>query len=208
MNAENAGTAREVPAGRLAHFEEGDTVPAITLPNRRPRRAATPPANGHSSAPANSDIEVPAQGEAVPEPLARRGKAGGRPTPTKGPKDRARASNVQIPVHVWKPLTELCQRSGLSHGEAIIAALEATHPRLQDLIRPAATTGGSLFSTRRARTARNTDGPLTLLHYRLREGDFEVLDNLVEQFGASSRGHLITVALTEYLNAERDAEHD
>lgn len=197
MNADNVGTAREVPPGRLAHFEDADADPApqLSLPPR-PRRQAAVKANGVEPRPGRQEVERLVDGGEDPQPSR-------QPSRTKGPKDRVRPSNVHIPVRLWEPLAQLCQRQGLSHGEAIIVALEDTHPRLKDLIRPAITTGGSLFDTRRSRAARSADGPLTPLNYRLREADFEVLDGLVEQVGASSRGHLITVALTEYL-AGRD----
>lgn len=193
MNADNLGTAREVPAGRLANFEDGDTDQALSLPTRT-RRART-------TSRAASATEPRTAGPTPVQPAS--GKRGGsdRPNPAvKGPKDKVRPSNVHIPVRLLEPLAQLCQRRGLSHGEAIIVALEETHPRLGELIRPAPTTGGSLFDSRRSRTTRTADGPLTPLNYRLREADYEVLDSLVEQTGASSRGHLITAALSAYLD--------
>lgn len=190
MNADNLGTAREVPAGRLANFEDGDTDQPLSLPTRT-RRARTTSRTTSTPEPTNAGPK--------PVPPASGGSSDRRPS-VKGPKDRVRPSNVHIPVRLLEPLAQLCHRRGLSHGEAIIVALEATHPRLGELIRPAPTTGGSLFDSRRSRTARTVDGPLTPLNYRLREADFEVLDTLVEQTGASSRGHLITAALTAYLD--------
>jgi len=101
-------------------------------------------------------------------------------------------------VALLEPIEAKCKSNGLSHGEVIIVAIEAAAPRLKDLIHQAATAGGSLFASRRSRASRSTDGPLTPLNYRLREADFQTLDQLVEQFGASSRGHLITAALNDY----------
>jgi hypothetical protein len=39
---------------------------------------------------------------------------------------------------------------------------------------------------------------LTALNIRLYEDDYDILDQLVTTHGASSRGHLATVALTTY----------
>lgn len=194
MNADNLGTAREVPAGRLAGFEDGDSSP-LSLPARPSRRAATS-STVRAAAPNGQDAGTK-PGRRVSAP---RETGEDRRRSVKGPKDRVRPSNVHIPVRLLEPLAQLCHLRGLSHGEAIIVAIEETHPRLGDLIRPAPTTGGSLFDSRRSRAARTADGPLTPLNYRLREADFEVLDGLVEQLGASSRGHLITAALTAYLD--------
>lgn len=115
-----------------------------------------------------------------------------------GSDDTVRPSNVHIPVALLEPLEAKCRVDGLSHGEMIIVAIESTYERLADLVNPAATAGGSLFAPRRSRASRSTDGPLTPLNYRLREADFATLDSLVDQFGASSRGHLITAALKGY----------
>lgn len=114
--------------------------------------------------------------------------------------DRIRPSNCHVPVALIEPLEALCSRTGMSHGDAIIAAIEHAYPRFAELIEPAGITGGNVFAPRPAsRTARHAHRPLTPLNYRLREADFRTLDDLVEFFGASSRGHLITVALTDYL---------
>jgi hypothetical protein len=123
-----------------------------------------------------------------------------------GPEDRIRPSNVHVPVALVEPIARRCRAEGLSHGEIIIAAIEATYPQLGELIRPGATAGGSLFASRRSRVARSVEGPLTPLNYRLREADFTVLDQLVTELGASSRGHLIATALAAYLNRDLEEE--
>lgn len=220
MNTSNSGAAREVDAGRLAHFEDSDdeftATPAISLPPRTRRRNQTvesPPPSAQpvteptpDTAPARkrstaADHVAPTASSDAPEAKSRdtsdltdaTGSAG------KGIEDRVRPSNVHIPVDLLPLVEEKCRTGGLSHGELIIIAIEAAHPSLRELIHPAATAGGNLFAPRRSRAARSTDGPLTPLNYRLRAGDFATLDQLVDQFGASSRGHLITAALTHYL---------
>lgn len=195
-----------VPEGRLKSFMDADVADInislpVTPPSLPPRRPAAPPA------PAAAE---PAPAAAVTAPLVPLPSSPVSDTPTdpvpgaaaelKGPDDRVRPSNVHIPIVLLKPLEDLCATKKLSHGEAIIVAIEATYPRMKELINPGVTAGGSLFASRRSgRASRSSDGPLTPLNYRLREGDFRTLDHLVEEFGASSRGHLITAALTAYL---------
>jgi len=99
-------------------------------------------------------------------------------------------------------LTEVVARAGdlgLSHGELIITAIETTADRLPGLLAPQTAVGGGLFASRRPRPERAEDGPVGVMTYRLREGDFETLDALVTQFGAFSRNHLITTALAAFL---------
>jgi len=112
--------------------------------------------------------------------------------------NRLRASNVHIPASFMPRLSKARTDRRLSNGEWVIVALEATHDQLGGLIRPQPT-GGSLFAPRATRAARTYDGPLTPFNIRLREADYAVIDQLVEQFGASSRGHLITVAFDAFL---------
>lgn len=111
---------------------------------------------------------------------------------------RLRASNVHIPASFMPRLAKAREDRKLSNGEWVIAALEATYDQLDSLIRPQPT-GGSLFAPRATRAARVYDGPLTPYNVRLREADYAVIDELVEKFGASSRGHLITVAFDSFL---------
>ena len=195
-----------VPEGRLKSFMDADVADInisfpVTPPSLPPRRPAAPPT------PAAAE---PAPAATAPAPVVTLPSSPVSDTPTdpvpstaaelKGPDDRVRPSNVHIPIVLLKPLEDLCATKKLSHGEAIIVAIEATYPRMKELINPGVTAGGSLFASRRSgRASRSSDGPLTPLNYRLREGDFRTLDHLVEEFGASSRGHLITAALTAYL---------
>ena len=81
----------------------------------------------------------------------------------------------------------------------VIAAIEDAHPRLAQLIAPPQGSGGTLFQQRSSRVVRTVDGPLTALNVRLFEDDYDIIDRLVAQYGAFSRGHLITAALTNYL---------
>ena len=210
MSSLNSGSAREIAPGRLAGFEDAgdlDVAPAMPkLPPRRTTPQSAGPALGTTGGPARP-IDARRSTDVLPARQPDRSSTstpsratGGEAPGLKGPEDRVRPSNVHIPVDMMGLLEGECKDKGLSHGELIIVAVERAHARLHDLIHPTATAGGNLFASRRSRAARTTDGRLTPLNYRLRESDFQTLDRLVEEFGASSRGHLITVSLKDYFS--------
>lgn len=212
MRTGNEGLAREVAPGRLANFEDDeDSDLQPTLPPR-PRRTATPPPAGPAASPSSAASKparktaqrpapAPAPAPQEPTPQEPGTPEPGTPEPgTKGPEHRVRASNVHIPVALVTPIGQKKAAEGLSNGEIIISAIEATYAQLENLIDPAPTAGGSVFEPRRSHPSRASDGPLTPLNYRLREADFATLDRLVERFHASSRSHLISVALAAYFN--------
>lgn len=183
----NDGAAHEVQAGRLKAFEDTDEELTFTLPPRpgrndhQPEEKAAPPTSS-PSAPDRTDVAAPPPGDPG----------------TQGLESKVRASNVHIPVSLLEPIAAAKKQKGLSNGELIISAIEATYSDLKNLIHPSATAGGSLFTARHSHVPRGSDGPLTPLNYRLRGEDYLTLDRLVEELEASSRGHLITVALTAY----------
>lgn len=210
----DAAPAAEVPAPKTGDQSTGegsgqqdDVVPAATVssasatdidrlgegirtarPSRRGpgRREAAPQAPDEAAQVPNA--VPPAADEAEELGAEEAGPAG----------NRLRASNVHIPASFMPRLSKARTGRRLSNGEWVIVALEATHDQLGGLIRPQPT-GGSLFAPRATRAARSYDGPLTPFNIRLREADYAVIDQLVEQFGASSRGHLITVAFDAFL---------
>ena len=210
MSTLNSGSAREIAPGRLTGFEDADDLeltPSLPkLPPRRTTPSSPVPSPGTAGGAAwpldpRRPADLPPVSQSGRRPTSPPSLAsGGAAQGLKGPEDRVRPSNVHIPVALMGLLEAECKEKGLSHGELIIVAVERAHPRLRDLIHPTATAGGSLFASRRSRAARTTDGRLTPLNYRLRQSDFLTLDALVEEFGASSRGHLITVALKDYFS--------
>lgn len=178
------GQERRVPEGRLAGFDDvaatDPSVPAPSLPPRRPATRTTTP------------VDSPAEPVAPSDP----------PITLKGVEDKVKPSNVHVSVELVGPFSAWCERMGLSHGEGIIYILEATSDELPALIKRPASAGGSLFQRRDAHPVRPTEGPRTPLNYRMRAADFAILDQLVEQFGATSRGHLISTAITAHLKKQ------
>lgn len=197
-------TARQVPPGRLAHFEDDEDLrPPPTLPPRRtasrPQRTPADDARPapQPAKPASKASPIPKPAPATPtvkKPTAPKKK----PTATAG---SSRPSNVHVPEDLVDKVAKARRDTGRSTGEVIIAAIESTYPKLSELIRPPETTGTTLFTPRPSRAVRTQQGRLSPLSYRLDPQDFEVIDRLVAETGAASRGHLITVALTAYLSA-------
>jgi len=215
----NGGVARGLPAGHLRDFEDG--APA-DLSGILPPRVASPAARNRQADQIHVEEGREAgatarsgTGDGAPDPVAaaapksRRRRTASTSQParpqappgSKGPEDRIRASNVHIPVALLGLIADKKSAAGLSNGELVIAALEACHDQLGDLVGQRGATGGSLFATRMTRGVRMSDGPLTAFNIRLQLRDYAVIDELVERHGAYSRGHLVTAALTEYLRA-------
>ena len=218
------GTARALPPGRLRSFEDDDAPDLAHLLPRRtepsPDTAAEPAEPSSLPAPASAPTGV-VRGEPAtqrllkPEPatvelvdLVDPADLQTSQTPQAPPvtaskhsqrPNRIRSSSVHIPVPLIDYVAAERQRTGASNGEIVIAALEQTHGQLPDLISRRSSTGGALFAARVSRGVRLSDGPLTPLNVRLHEADYAVIDSLVQQHGAYSRGHLITVALTAHL---------
>ena len=180
MSTANTGSSATMQS-RLKRFEDGPNpgqpAPSLMLP---PRKTAA----GRKAI--AEDQPVTAE----------------RPRSESGGHSKVKPSNTHVPTWLIRHVTERCEQDGLSHGELIIVAIEAVYDRLGELLRPAAVAGGSVFKERRPRPRNAQQGPLSPLNYRLRQEDFQTLDELVEKFGASSRGHLISVALREFLKAE------
>jgi len=199
MNAH--GTAHELPAGRLASFEDDDTADFASILGARPRSAAPAEQQPDAEAPKKTAAK-----KAAKKPAARKKatdtQAKQEAAPTPAYSDRANAiksSSVHIPTPLLEQLVAYRDQHKMSNGQVVIAAIEHAHPKLKDLIHPA-TTGGGLFAQRATKGTRLNEGPLTPLNVRLFEADYEVIDKLVNEFGAFSRGHLITVSLREFFS--------
>jgi len=181
---------RELPSGRLASFEDDVPADMATLLPRRTRpipvhQADTPPA----PAPAGDTTTEP-----TPDTRSTDGPQSGR-------QNRIRSSSMHIRSTLVERIIHERETTGRSNGNIIVAALEAVHPHLPQLLpTPTAPTGGSLFAARTTRTPRTETGPYSPLNVRLYEADFAVLDDLVHTSGARSRSHLVDIALAHYFD--------
>lgn len=209
------GQAREWKRGRLAGFEDADSNDDLAGLIRRRTRPADPPppAQPDTTTPTAVDTdtdtsktvesESPQSTTAPPAKAKRPRKKTAAPKPEVVPENKSaiRNSSVHVPASLVERIVAERQRTGRSNGEVVIAAIEHAHPQLAELIGKRQS-GGTLFTPRASRNVRSGTGPLTPLNVRLRQADYEVIDQLVEDFGAFSRGHLVTVALTHYLETD------
>ncbi len=201
-------TAPPATAGEDEHTvpEPATSVEApVEEPNVEPATSDESAANGaakQASRPARSSTKGTGK-KARKQASARPAGEAVAPTPdegTKGPEDRTRASNVQLPTSLYEQVEAKCLQRKLTHGELILVAVESTYDRLKELIHPNETIGGKLFAARASNSNPTSEaGFKTPMNYRLREGDFAVLDHVATEFSARSRNHLIVAALTGYL---------
>ncbi|ACZ32415.1 hypothetical protein Xcel_3416 (plasmid) [Xylanimonas cellulosilytica DSM 15894] len=177
-------------------------LPAEDEPTPQPVEAEISPEPPTLQAVPTTVVDEPASAPKAAKAPRRRAA---RPTPdegTKGPEDRIRPSNVHVPTTLVDLLEAKRQTSGLTTGELILVAIEETvsKGKLEELIHPGKTVGGTLFAARPSnRAAAHEAGHKAPVNYRLREGDYVVLDELVAQYKAPSRNHLIVAALKGYL---------
>jgi hypothetical protein len=177
----------------LSDFEDEPELLGIQ-PRARSAREPGQPATSPTLRPRR---EAPAAAPA-PGPAPRRGRPQTRPA-SETASGLTRSSNVQIPSALLGPIRQRRSAEGLTTGELIIAALEASADRLPHLMEDRPVTGGSLFKARSAHVSRSAE-PLTNLNFRLLVEDFEILDQLVLRVNAPSRSQLVTAALIAYLN--------
>lgn len=154
----------------------------------------SPTALGGSTHP---DLPSTTAGDARPVPPP---KTERRAAPARRQRSIIRSSSVHVPVTLLDNIAAERQRTGRSNGEIVIVAIEHCHDRLGELLGQPQPTGRSLFQPRASRGARLSNGPLTALNVRLFEQDYAILDELVEEHRAFSRGHLVTTALTAYFD--------
>ncbi len=192
---------RELPMGRLTDFEDDAPADIATLlPRRTPARPTHTP-----TVPAPSASAVAPTGpELVPDTNTPLVPDDTEPAPTQpGRQNRIRSSSMHIRSTLVERIIRERENTGRSNGNIIIAALEAVHTHLPDLLpQTAAPTGGSLFAARTTRTPRTETGPYSPLNVRLYEADFAVLDDLVRTSGARSRSHLVDIALAHYFDTD------
>lgn len=132
---------------------------------------------------------------------SRRGR--GRPRKPKSSESTGarRPSTVLIPMELSSAFERARDSQGLSNGDLIIAALEATGDQLADEIaKMGGRAGGGRFAARVTHQAAVKHEKGTLLNYRLFEADYEILDQMVAECNARSRNELIVTALRLHLS--------
>ncbi|WP_377454641.1 hypothetical protein [Rhodococcoides fascians] len=112
-------------------------------------------------------------------------------------------STVHLAVDTAEGLARESKRTGRTHGEVVITAIENVHGDLEQLLFPGGKIGGGLFrargvgskpSERKAEKKGVTVG--------LYSDDWVIIDQLKDEFKARSRSHLIGTALQAHLGTE------
>lgn len=222
MTTGEESTARPLPAGRLSGFEGDDdderSAQLRTLLQRSPTSSS--PVPERTAAPASDQVLAAAEpgmaaSEVRPLPPAakdaelRRPRA--QPRRARPRRERrpaagvtattggaaTRASTVWIPESLFEQIEAYVQRTQLSNGEVLIAALEAIdEQRLGERLTRA---GGGRFAARPSR-ARQEIGPYKIWNFRMRPEDFDTYDDIVASVNAASRAQLATAALAAFFS--------
>lgn len=205
-----SGAARALPSGRLAGFEDDEAPDMATLLPPRARRPEAVPTSAPAAPAPTAQPDSTVHLDSQPGPAAAAGltpspgsdaTANAPATGATARKNRIKPSTVHVPARLMPAIRTDRQHTSRSNGELVIAAIEQAHPRLPELLGTLPEpTGGGLFASRASRGARLSDGDLTPLNVRLYEADWDVIDALVAQFHAFSRGHLISTALLDFLD--------
>ena len=197
-----------------ADFEAGFDLPVIPAPTPAAKPAApgeglkglltrrpTPPA------PDRPDPEPdpePRAGAAAAPPPAEATTRTKRPAPATAPVSSRDSTGGLRPTSFSVPATLIdrlatfkAANGGLTTADVLLDALESTEADVPAALGPAPSEGRFARSPARRRP---DQGRLGQLHVRLMASNFDILDDLVTKSGASSRSHLVTTALTLYLD--------
>ncbi len=190
-------------SGRLAPYraDGAERGPSESQARRAPDpKAGTP-----------TDVTPPA-GDRPGDPSATRGAPRRAPQVREneeqlelgGVESPARTIVVYLPVSLRDQLRGTARQADITYTALVLDAIEATYPRLGDLLAPhRPTPAGNLFTRATPRPRRHTE-PHVQVSLRPMRDDLDVIDRLVDQLQAPSRSELIAAALTAHLQHERD----
>lgn len=187
---------------KLTGFDDQGDDADFDLRPARKKSGSVPTSKKPASKRPDSDPETK---EDAPTPAAPRAKRAPRDAPTKVSEqvEKMTASNLQVPASLIGQIKQVREAEGLTTGQLFIVAVEASYDALKNDFTPKST-GGSLFSSNSRKTKRPNKGPLAQQNFRMLSADIDVLDQLVEEFGLESRGHLVSEALERYFEGKAD----
>ncbi|WP_139278540.1 MULTISPECIES: hypothetical protein [Nocardiaceae] len=112
-------------------------------------------------------------------------------------------STVHLAVGVAHGLAKESKRTGRTHGEVVITAIEDVHSDLESLLFPGGKVGGGLFRARGV-GGKPSEGKAEKkgVTVGLYADDWVIIDQLKDQFKARSRSHLIGTALKAHLGLD------
>lgn len=185
----------------LSEFEDDDLDP---IPAQPRKKAAQP-------SPAPSTNAPKAASKATPRPTRRKRstKPTTPPQSTSSPATKApkRPSNMHLDTDLVAPLQAMrAENKTLDIGIIIVMALEDAYAdnALDAWFDHPVQAGGGLFAARTSIASRIRDEgrDVTPMNYRMTDSDYQVLDQLKDQYGAPSRSALISVALRHYFTTQ------
>ncbi len=190
-----------------ARLPTADLASAFGPPDRAAGLAGKlAPAPGPAGPPPAAPESAPQPNKSASRPPEARA-ARGRPGPAAVPRSETAEDPIQ-PVIVYLSASlrdrvrERVASTRVTYTELTLEAIDATHPRLGDILaerRPKARES-SLFRGPSRPRRQHHDEPQVQVSLRPARRDLEVIDRLVVELGASSRSALIATALTAYLN--------
>lgn len=107
--------------------------------------------------------------------------------------------HIYLPQKVHQLLEEHEQRSGKTHAEVVLDAIECTHTTLLRPDQEPPLPAGTLFARSSYGHIRRTEGPVVLVGVRLLEAHLAQIDELVSASTATSRSAYIVAALRAHL---------
>jgi hypothetical protein len=216
-----AGGAQAKPAPKLLDFGDLSLPPRqpAAEPQPRPQPEVPPQEALPSPPPAEQAAAAPEQAaahEAPPvvqaSPAARPARAI-EPRPAAGVKRRPGrrkrrrpvgddGTGVSLPLSVVARLRTFALAERASYTSVALDALEATHERLAELVKPSLPTprSGPLFVGRAPRRANHGEGHVQV-NLRFSAEDLAVIDELWPTVGAPNRSAMLAAALDAHLPA-------
>lgn len=190
-SGDESGTRRQT-GGDAASTARG-TVPAGPTPGED----ESAPVGG------TAEVEKVKTGDRKPQTKPRTRRGPGRPRKPKSQESTGgrRSTTFQLSSDIKTKMRTAGPKLGLSTGDLIVAAIEATADNIGDEIaKEGGFAGGGRFAARRTHQAALEHRESSLVNARLLEADFVTIDEIVEETGARSRNHLVETALRLYLS--------
>lgn len=107
----------------------------------------------------------------------------------------------QLPASLTVACKDWSRLNGVTYADLVLAAVDAHHEQVPDLLHLAAPKEQSLFARRPARVPRHTEA-LAQFTAQMLPSEVKVLDDLVVHYGTPSRAQLVGACLREFLRLE------
>ncbi len=109
---------------------------------------------------------------------------------------------LQLPASLTVACKEWSHLNGVTYADLVLAAVDAHHQEVPDLLQLAIPKEESLFVRRPARVARHTEA-LAQFTAQMLPSEVSIIDDLVVRYGAPSRAQFVGACLRKLLRLER-----